>query len=162
MQRSRVPFVQEYKGMDVYVENVEYWWCNECDEKVFDFTDLETLTKALQTAYRKENDLLFPEEIKAIRGKLGMSQQEFETLLGVASPTVSRWETGRVIQTKTADILMRLINRFNCVQDEVKKLSGLSSPDNIDTAFAMETCMMFENDGFYSEESIEEPVISYV
>ena len=34
-------------------------------------------------------------DVKAIRTKLGITQQEFAYRLGVALPTVARWEAGK-------------------------------------------------------------------
>jgi transcriptional regulator with XRE-family HTH domain len=39
--------------------------------------------------------------LKAIRERLGYSQQEFASKIGVAASTVSRWETGRTPATLT-------------------------------------------------------------
>lgn len=36
-----------------------------------------------------------------------MTQVQLEKALGLKSPTVSRWETGKVVPSATADILMR-------------------------------------------------------
>ena len=41
-------------------------------------------------------------DIKAIRVKLGLTQQEFAYRLGVALPTVSRWENGHGNPSKLA------------------------------------------------------------
>ena len=37
-----------------------------------------------------------PEKIKALRGKLGLSQTKFAALVGVAANTVARWERGEL------------------------------------------------------------------
>lgn len=39
----------------------------------------------------------------------GLTQEQFQKLLGVGETSVSRWETGRIPQLKLADDLMRAI-----------------------------------------------------
>jgi DNA-binding transcriptional regulator YiaG len=61
---------------------------------------------------RQEKGLLSPEEIKGIRKSLGLKQHDFETLIGVSSPTASRWETGAMLPSKTTDTLIRVLAEF--------------------------------------------------
>ena len=43
----------------------------------------------------KENDMAFSEDIKKIRRKAFLTQEEFAKKLGVSYTTVNRWETGK-------------------------------------------------------------------
>ena len=58
-----------------------------------------------------------------MRSDLGLTQHEFESLLGVSKPTASRWENGASQQSITANNLMRLIRDV----PEARKYLGLSS-----------------------------------
>ena len=53
--------------------------------------------------------LLEPEEIKAIRQNVGLTQPTFEILLGVGPKTAVRWERGTVFQNAATDKLLRLV-----------------------------------------------------
>jgi putative zinc finger/helix-turn-helix YgiT family protein len=64
---------------------------------------------AVRRRARSEAGLLAPTEIVAIRKKLGLSQRELEKIFGLGSKVVTRWETGRVLQGKTADVALRLL-----------------------------------------------------
>ena len=44
---------------------------------------------------RKENDMSFSKDIKKIRRKAFLTQEEFAKQLGVSYTTVNRWETGK-------------------------------------------------------------------
>jgi len=44
---------------------------------------------------RKENDMSFSEDIKKIRRKAFLTQEDFAKQLGVSYTTVNRWETGK-------------------------------------------------------------------
>lgn len=53
--------------------------------------------------------LLTPAEIRAGREKLGLSQQELQQLLGLGGNSLSRWETGRIYQSRSMDTLLRIM-----------------------------------------------------
>ncbi len=52
----------------------------------------------------------FPDpEVRAIRDKLGVSQEKFAMLLGVSKRTVENWEQGRRHPTGAARSLLRIV-----------------------------------------------------
>jgi putative zinc finger/helix-turn-helix YgiT family protein len=53
--------------------------------------------------------LLCPAEIKALRERLGLDQEEFARLTGIGIATLSRWELGRLLQTRALDRYLRLL-----------------------------------------------------
>lgn len=53
--------------------------------------------------------LLTPAEIRAGREKLGLTQQQLQELLGLGGNSLSRWEKGRVYQSRSMDTLLRLV-----------------------------------------------------
>ncbi len=50
------------------------------------------------------------EEIKAVRKKLKITQQEFAELIGVSKPTVERWEMGKKPVTGPVVLLLQMIS----------------------------------------------------
>lgn len=50
----------------------------------------------------------FP-DVRAIRGKLGLSQREFAKRFGFSLRTVQEWEQGRAIPDRPARVLLRVI-----------------------------------------------------
>jgi DNA-binding transcriptional regulator YiaG len=46
----------------------------------------------------------FPDHIKSIRQQLGLSQDELAHALGVSFVTVNRWENGKTMPSKLAQI----------------------------------------------------------
>lgn len=59
--------------------------------------------------YRKKHGLLSADNIRAIRERFGLSQAELADLLRLGANTISRWESGRNVQSAAMDILLRLI-----------------------------------------------------
>ena len=86
-------------------------------------TEATKLAHALASQYAKAHELLSPSDIKDLRSDLGLTQHEFESLLGVSKPTASRWENGASQQSITANNLMKLIRDV----PEVRTYLGLSS-----------------------------------
>ncbi len=53
--------------------------------------------------------LLTPAEIREHRERLGLTQQQLQDLLGLGGNTLSRWETGRVYQSRALDTFLRAV-----------------------------------------------------
>ena len=134
------PLQEEFRGEKFFVEGISRQECPNCGEYVIEADQCDRLDDALQEQYRHCHGLLTPEDIQSIRRDLGVSQREFEQMLGVTSPTVCRWETGRIIQTKLADNLMRAIRDHRCVADDAMRRSELHKAP----AFSAEACVSFE------------------
>ncbi len=58
---------------------------------------------------RRKHGLLSADELRAIRERFGLTQAELARLLRLGANTVSRWESGRNVQTAAMDMLLRLI-----------------------------------------------------
>ncbi len=101
----------------------EWTKCPACSEEFYTPPQAEQLHRRSIEQIRLEDGLLPPAEIKRIRTTLGLTQREFEELLGTGEKTCVRWEAGRVCQSVAADRLIRLIaaNRQN-----VRILAGVS------------------------------------
>ncbi len=89
---------------DLRIPNLEIPTCRNCGEQVFTGPEDDRITAAL----REQIGLLMPEEIQRHRKQLKLSQQELAEHLGVAKETISRWESGAVIQSRAMDNLLRL------------------------------------------------------
>ena len=80
--------------------------CAVCEKALYDQSRDSQLLIGVYNLYRKAHDLLLPEQIREIRGKYGLSQKAFATLLGMSEATVNRYERG-ALQEETHDNLMR-------------------------------------------------------
>ncbi len=60
-------------------------------------------------AYRKDHEHLSSEEIQALREELALTQAELAEFLKLGPNTISRWETGRLAQSASMDVLLCLI-----------------------------------------------------
>lgn len=105
-------FVQEFHGEDYVIHGVVHMECASCGELAFSPKASREISKTIFTMYAGRHKGMAPDEIRKLRHDSGLNQKEFESLLGVSSPTCSRWETGGVMPSETSSRLMRLLANF--------------------------------------------------
>ncbi len=96
-------------GEDVAVPSANHLSCPKCGEVVLRFQDSKRLAEDAIAIYRKNHHLLSADELRAIREGFGLTQAELARLLRLGPNTISRWESGRNVQTGAMDMLLRLI-----------------------------------------------------
>lgn len=99
-----------------------------CGEEFYAPGMMDDTLRRATAKIRTEDGLLAPDEVKAIRTRLGLTQPEFERLLGVGKNTVVRWERGTVPQSAATDSLLRLIERFPENAPFLAERHGVSLP----------------------------------
>lgn len=88
----------------------EYERCmGECQEVYFAPGEMDAVMTHASDVIRRDEGLLSPDEIRMFRKRIGLTQQQFEDLLGAGPKTVTRWEKGTVIQNGAADTLLRVL-----------------------------------------------------
>jgi putative zinc finger/helix-turn-helix YgiT family protein len=128
VKKVRREFSARYNQMPISIADAEMYECASCGERFFTPDQAKAVSVAVKRQARVTAGLLTPEEIVAIRQKLGLSQNELERLFGLGSKVVTRWETGRVVQSKAADVALRLLaldpenlKRLRLRRDEVSR-----------------------------------------
>jgi len=96
-------------GEDVSVPSAMHLRCPKCDEVVLRFGDARRLQEDAIAIYRKKHGLLSADEIRGLRERFGLTQSELAHLLHLGANTISRWESGRNVQTEAMEMLLRLI-----------------------------------------------------
>lgn len=96
-------------GEQIAVPNAMHLRCPKCREVVLRFEDARRLGEDAIAIYRRKHGLLSADEIRAIRERFGLTQGDLARLLRLGANTVSRWESGRNVQTGAMDVLLRLI-----------------------------------------------------
>jgi putative zinc finger/helix-turn-helix YgiT family protein len=108
---ERKGYLARYNGEPVEVASVEAYHCDACGEGFLTPEQSRGMSVAVKNEVRKKLGLLSPERIAAIREKAGLTQAQLEELLGQGPKVVVRWESGKVIQGKAADTVLRLLER---------------------------------------------------
>ncbi len=96
-------------GENIAVPSVPHLSCPSCGERVLRFDDARGLQVAAISAYRRKHGLLSAAEIRAIRKRFDLTQGELARLLHLGANTLSRWESGRNVQTLAMEMLLRMI-----------------------------------------------------
>jgi len=109
VKKIRRKFEARYNQAPVVIENAEMYRCESCGEEFFTPEQSREMSRRIKSQVREEWGLLSPERIVEIRKGLGLSQTELEELFGLGEKVVTRWENGRVIQGRTADVALRLL-----------------------------------------------------
>ena len=109
MKEARGRLHAPVNGESVAVPSVKHLRCPKCDEVVLRFQDAKRLQEDAIALYRKRHGLLSADEIRALREHFELTQAELARLLHLGANTVSRWESGRNVQSAAMDMLLRLI-----------------------------------------------------
>jgi putative zinc finger/helix-turn-helix YgiT family protein len=96
-------------GEEVSVASASHLRCPKCDEVVLRFSDARRLQEDAISVYRKKRGLSSADEIRALRDRFGLTQGELARLLHLGANTISRWESGRNVQTEAMEMLLRLL-----------------------------------------------------
>jgi putative zinc finger/helix-turn-helix YgiT family protein len=103
--RLRMPV----NGEEITVPSAVHLSCPKCHEVVLRFQDARRLSEDAISIYRRKHGLLSAEQIRAVRKRYDLTQADFARLLRLGANTVSRWESGRNVQTAAMDVFLRLI-----------------------------------------------------
>lgn len=111
-------------GEEISVPSVLHLSCPNCCEVVLRFQEAKRLHEDAIAVYRKKHGLLSADEIRAIREQFSLTQAELAALLRLGANTVSRWESGRNVQTAAMDMLLRLIRDLPGSIDYLRKIAA--------------------------------------
>jgi putative zinc finger/helix-turn-helix YgiT family protein len=108
--------------------------CAKCGETLYGPEAARVRHRAICAALH----LLSPEEIKALRERLGPSQEGFAELTGIGVATLSRWERGRLLQTRALDRYLRLLGKTAENVTFLRELNRKAAPREVVPAPAAE------------------------
>jgi putative zinc finger/helix-turn-helix YgiT family protein len=116
------PFDAIYNKIPIRLDSVERYECERCGESTFDAEQHKAVSEKVKSKAREGLNLLPPEAIVGIRKRYNLSQAELENLFGLGEKVVIRWEKGRVLQSKTADVLLRLMDQNPAIVEDLRKI----------------------------------------
>jgi putative zinc finger/helix-turn-helix YgiT family protein len=108
-------------GEEIAVPAAAHLSCPKCGEVVLRFQDSKRLGEDAIAIYRRKNGLLSADQIRALRARFALTQADLARLLRLGANTVSRWESGRNVQTGAMDVLLRLIRDLPGSIDYLRK-----------------------------------------
>ncbi len=124
----------EYKGKTKTISNCVTHMCTGCGECVVDNASLKESGKILKDFKREADGLLTGLQIKEIRQKLGLTQEQLADIVGGGLKSVARYESGQVCQSKGMDNLLRILDAYPETLKIIQKktpLRGLRAASSI-------------------------------
>jgi putative zinc finger/helix-turn-helix YgiT family protein len=116
-------------GVDVPVLQ-RFYRCDGCGEEHV----TEALARATQdeaaAAFRASERYLSGTEVRALRERLGLSQEQLEAALGLGAKSLARWENDRVLQNRSMDNLLRAVDRDPGLLAYLAELHGATLPES--------------------------------
>ena len=109
MVEKRATLRLPVNGEEIAVPLVAHLRCPRCGEIVLRFQDSKRFGQDAIAIYRARHGLLSADEIRDIRKRCGLTQGALAGLLSLGANTISRWESGRNVQNRSMDLLLRLI-----------------------------------------------------
>jgi putative zinc finger/helix-turn-helix YgiT family protein len=109
---------------------VEHEHCSSCGESVMTPAQMDAAQRAASNAIRLAECLLLPDEIRHVRERAGLSQENFERVLRVGRKTAVRWERGTVFQSPSTDELIRTYDKHPELLEERCEALGIQSRHN--------------------------------
>jgi HTH-type transcriptional regulator/antitoxin MqsA len=110
-----------YKGETITIPDYIVYKCDLCNETIVDKGTLKSSSKLLKNFKCKVDGLLTGDEIREIRKKLGLTQEEMSEILGGGLKSFARYETGQICQSKAMDNLLKILDRFPQVIHLIQK-----------------------------------------
>lgn len=86
--------------------------CPACGEAVVEKNSVRRAEKLLKDFGRQVDGLLTAVDIKRVRRKLHLTQEQMATVLGGGLKSFARYENGQVVQSKAMDNLLRILDCF--------------------------------------------------
>ena len=96
-------------GEEIAVPDAAHLRCPKCHEVVLRMDQARKLRERALDVYRSRYHLLSADEMRSIRERHHLTQGQLARLLRLGGNTISRWESGRNVQTAAMDVLLRLI-----------------------------------------------------
>lgn len=109
MLPRRGPWTVRVNGEPIVVPSVPRLRCPKCLDVMFHSRDMQRAEEDAIGLYRRRLGLLSADEIRALRARFALTQAELARLLRLGGNTVSRWESGRNVQSAAMDMLLRMM-----------------------------------------------------
>ena len=113
--------VVKYKGNQITIKQPAEW-CKSCSEGFLSTEHIKATREQLVDFKRTVDNLLTPEQIKKFRKKFKLTQEKASQIFGGGKRAFSKYERGEINQTKSTDLLMRLLNAGKITIEDIEKI----------------------------------------
>lgn len=110
MQRGMRPATLAYKGESITFD-MPGWYCEQCDESIHTGEDMKVSDRMLNLLKARSEHLLVSDEIRRIRKKLHLSQEEAGLLIGGGPRAFQKYEKGDLLPSRAISSALILLDR---------------------------------------------------
>ena len=109
MRRDVRPKTLSYKGASVVVE-MAGWYCDGCDEGIHVGDDMKQSDRALNRLKAQAEGFLQSEEIRRIRKRLGLTQEQAGALVGGGPRAFQKYEADDLLPSQAISSALLLLD----------------------------------------------------
>jgi HTH-type transcriptional regulator/antitoxin MqsA len=109
MYRAVRPLTLAYKEESVTFD-MPGWYCDASDETVHTGPDMKVSDRMLNRLKARAEALLAPDEIRRIRKKLGLTQEQAGELIGGGPRAFQKYETGDLLPSRAISSALALLD----------------------------------------------------
>jgi HTH-type transcriptional regulator/antitoxin MqsA len=117
----------QHNGELLRVEGLQCYLCDQCGADPVFADQVRRNHRLVADAKRRADGLLVGDEVRAIREKFGLSQQEAAALFGGGVNAFSKYERGDVIQSDAMDRLLKLVSARPALLDALRTMTADTS-----------------------------------
>lgn len=110
MHRGLRSMTLSYKGEKVNFD-MPGWYCDECEESIHSGWDMKVSDRMLNALKARCEGLLEPDEIRRIRKKLHLSQENAGILIGGGPRAFQKYESGDLLPSRAISSALVLLDR---------------------------------------------------
>ena len=109
MYRGVRPMTLTYKGESLTFD-MPGWYCDQSEESIHTGEDMKISDRKLNLLKARSERLLEPEEIRRIRKKLHLSQEEAGLLIGGGPRAFQKYESGDLLPSRAVSSALILLD----------------------------------------------------
>jgi HTH-type transcriptional regulator/antitoxin MqsA len=109
MYRAVRPLTLAYKDESVTFD-MPGWYCHASDEAIHTGADMKVSDRMLNRLKARAEGLLAPDEIRRIRKKLGLTQEQAGELIGGGPRAFQKYETGDLLPSRAISSALALLD----------------------------------------------------
>ncbi len=128
LEEITVPYIVEYCGKQKTIQD-RRTRCPACESLTYQGSQISDHEHAVAAAERELGGLLSADELRNIRLKYRLKQTEIEQMLCTGPKTWTRWERGKVTQSKATDQLIRVIAENPDVARKLMEDAGITNAE---------------------------------
>ena len=136
MHRDMRPMTLTYRDQGVTFD-MPGWYCEASDESIHDGADMKVSDRALNRLKAQAEGLLEPVEIRRIRKKLGLTQEQAGQLIGGGPRAFQKYETGDLLPSRAISSALALLDHDPSALTVLKARQGADASANDHRSQAM-------------------------